>query len=203
MARWLLLGRAYLLPPLSRAGGALLVQPWLRFHIPLFHRTGQADLPHPALGQDVTPSLSRATPSAASEHLSELIGFPISMSFTTCCVCLELRSLPSTGITSGFSGTTNLSATPRRPACPSRASGWSSLTTLWGFPCCVRFPCVHAVATTPAQRLGVLFALPHSAVSAFPERVVGSACASSFSRLARRSLALRPAHSRCHQFVTR
>jgi hypothetical protein len=41
------------------------------------------------------------------------------------------------------------------------------------------------------------------AVSAFPERVVGSACASSFSRLARRSLALRPAHSRCHQFVTR
>src|ERR1700687_3071974 len=62
-------------------------------------RTGQADLPHPALGQDFTPSLSRATPSAASEHLSELIGFPISMSFTTYCVCLELRSLPSTGIT--------------------------------------------------------------------------------------------------------
>ena len=40
-------------------------------------------------------------------------------------------------------------------------------------------------------------------LSAFPERVVGSACASSFSRLARRSLALRPAHSRRHQFVTR
>src|SRR3981081_3589537 len=32
--------------------------------------------PHPALGQDFT--LSRATPSAASEHLLELIGFPIS-----------------------------------------------------------------------------------------------------------------------------
>ena len=63
------------------------------------HRTGLADLPHPALGQDFTPSLSRATPSAASEHLSELIGFPISMSFTTYCVCLELRSLPSTGVT--------------------------------------------------------------------------------------------------------
>jgi len=40
------------------------------------------------------------------------------------------------------------------------------------------------------------------AVSAFPERVVGSACTSSFSRLARRSLALRPAHLRRHQFVT-
>src|SRR3989454_12079575 len=61
------------------------------------HRTGQADFPHPALEQDVT--LSRATPPAASEHLLELIGFPISRSFTTYCVCLELRSLPSTGVT--------------------------------------------------------------------------------------------------------
>src|SRR5215831_17767443 len=25
----------------------------------------------------------------------------------------------------------------------------------WGFPCCVRFPCVHAAATTPVQRMGV------------------------------------------------
>jgi hypothetical protein len=50
----------------------------------------------------------------------------------------------------------DLSDSPGRPACPSRASGWSSLTTPWGLPCCVRFPCVHAVATTPAQRLCVL-----------------------------------------------
>jgi hypothetical protein len=63
------------------------------------HRTGQADFPHPALGQDFTPLLSRATPSAVSEHSVELIGCPISTSFTTYCVCLELRSLPSTGIT--------------------------------------------------------------------------------------------------------
>src|ERR1039458_4775822 len=63
------------------------------------HRTGQADLPHPALGQDFTPSLSRATPSAVSEHSSEFIGCPISRSFTTYCVCPELRSLPSTGVT--------------------------------------------------------------------------------------------------------
>jgi hypothetical protein len=56
------LGRTYVLPPLS-FGGASLVLPWLRFHIPA-HRTGQADFPHPALGQDFT--LSRATPSAAS-----------------------------------------------------------------------------------------------------------------------------------------
>src|SRR5437870_13116763 len=61
------------------------------------HRTGQADFPHPALGQDFT--LSRATPSAVSEHSLELIGFPISRSFPAYCVCLELRSLPSTGVT--------------------------------------------------------------------------------------------------------
>ena len=39
------------------------------------------------------------TPSAASEHHVELIGCPISMSFATFCVCLELRSLPSAGVT--------------------------------------------------------------------------------------------------------
>jgi hypothetical protein len=63
------------------------------------HRTGHADLPHPALGQDVTPLLSRATPSAVSEPSSELIGCPISRSLTTYCVCLELRSLPSASVT--------------------------------------------------------------------------------------------------------
>src|SRR6266851_6244121 len=40
-----------------------------------------------------------------------------------------------------------------------------ALTTPWGFPCCVRFPCVHAAATTPAQRLGVLFAQSPSRIS--------------------------------------
>jgi len=38
----------------------------------------------------------------------------------------------------------------------------------------------------------------HPTVSAFPDTAVGSACTSSFSRLARRSLALRPAHSHSH-----
>ena len=36
-----------------------------------------------------------------------------------------------------------------------------------------------------------------------PEGVAGSACTSTFSRLARRSIALPPAHARGHQFVTR
>src|SRR5450759_3263033 len=38
------------------------------------------------------------------------------------------------------------------------------LTTPWGFPCCVRFPCVHAVATTPAQRLA-------ASSARFPSRI--------------------------------
>ena len=42
---------------------------------------------------------SRATPSAASEHHLELIGCPISVSFATSCICLELRSLPFAGVT--------------------------------------------------------------------------------------------------------
>src|SRR6202030_4680109 len=47
---------------------------------------------------------------------------------------------------------------PVPPARPSRASGLSSLITHWGFPCCVRFPCLHAAASTPVQQLGVFFA---------------------------------------------
>ena len=62
---------------------------------------------------------------------------------------------------------------PRRPV-PRGFQLVVALTTPWGFPCCVRFPCVHAAATTPAQRPGVLVPLIHPAVSAFPENPVGS-----------------------------
>src|SRR5208282_3437331 len=43
----------------------------------------------------------------------------------------------------------------------------------------------------------------HPSVSAFPDSTIGSACTSSFSRFVRRSLALRPAHSRGHQIGDR
>src|SRR5260370_2697027 len=132
-----------------------------------------------------------------------LIGCPISRSFTTYCVCLELRSLPSTGITRLQRYYEPL----RHPKAPGLSLAGFQLvvapTTPCAFPRCVCFPCVHAVATTPAQRLVVLLRSLHPPVSAFPERVVGSACALSFSRLSRRSLALRTAHSRGHLVVTR
>src|SRR5450759_805373 len=56
---------------------------------------------------------------------------------------------------------------------------------------------------SPGAATGRTLRSPRPAISAFPDMAVGSACTSSFSRLAQRSLALPPAYSRCHQFVTR
>ena len=79
-------------------------------------------------------------------------------------------------------------------AIPDHTLGLPVLRALSLCTCCRHYP---GAATGRTLRSS------HPAVSAFPERVVGSACTSSFSRLARRSLALRPAHSRGHQFVAR
>src|SRR5882724_10268024 len=166
------------------------------------HRTGHADLPHPALGQDVTPLLSRATPSAVSEPSSELIGCPISRSLTTSCVCLEPRSLPSTGVTRlqryyeplRHPRAPGLSLAGVRLVIPDHALGLPVLRALSLCTCCRQYPGVAAGRTLRSF---------NPAVSAFPDMAVGSAYTLSVSRRARRSLALRPAHSRCHQFVTR
>ena len=58
---------------------------------------------------------------------------------------------------------------------------------------------VYMLPPVPGAAAGRNPRSSHPAVSAFPDSAVGSACTSSFSRLARRSLALRPAHSRSHQ----
>ena len=165
------------------------------------HRTGHADFPHPALGQDITP-FSRVTPSAVSERFSELLGCPISRSLTTSCVGLELRPLPSPGVTRlqryyeprRHPNAPSLSLAGVRLIIPDHASGLPVLRALSLCTCCRHYPGAAAGRTLRSS---------HPAVSAFPGRVAGSACTSSFSRLARRALALRPAHSRCHQFVTR
>ncbi len=183
------------MPPLS-SDGALVVRPWLRFHIPLIepdvrrYRIRLSDkTSHFAFARDA---------SAVSEHSSELIGCPISRSFATYCVCLELRSLPSTGITRlpryyeplRHPRAPGLSLAGIRLVIPDHAVGSPVLRTLSLCTCCRHYP---GAATRRRS------SLIRPAVSAFPERVVGSACASSFSRIAQRSLALRPAHSRCHR----
>src|SRR5208282_2333381 len=75
-----------------------------------------------------------------------------------------------------------------------RAVGLPVLRALSLCTCCRQYPGAAA---------GRRLRSSHPAVSAFPERAIGSACTSSFSRLAQRSLALRPAHSRGHLYVTR
>src|SRR6202040_1149854 len=77
---------------------------------------------------------------------------------------------------------------------PDHALGLPVLRALSWCTCCRHYPGAAA---------GCIPRSSHPTVSAFPGRVAGSACTSTFSRLARRSLALRPAHSRGHQFVTR
>ena len=141
------------------------------------------------------PSLSRVTPSAASEHFPELLGCPISASLATCCVRLELRLLPSTGITRlqryykplRRPKASGLSVTGVRLVVPDHTPGLPVLQAL--SLCTCRRPYPGAATRSTAS-------LIYPVVSAFPDRVVGSACASSFSRIARRSLTLRPAHSR-------
>ena len=150
------------------------------------------------------PSLSRVMPSVVSEPFSELIGCPISWSLTTSCIRLELRPLSSTGITRlpQYYG----------PLCHPKAPGLSltglrlaSLTTPRGFPCCLRFPGVHAVATTPAQRLDACFAhfpspisLPRSRGRVGLRIVLFEAC-SAFTRVTACTLALSPIRDTLHQ----
>ena len=67
------LGSVDLLPPLS-SGGAQVTEPSLRFHIPLIEPDRQ--ISRIRLSDKTSRRLARVTPSAASEHYSELIRLP-------------------------------------------------------------------------------------------------------------------------------
>src|SRR6266478_142358 len=102
------------------------------------------------------PSLSRATPSAVSEHSSELIGCPISRSLTTCCVRLELRSLPSPGVIrlQRYCGPLRLPTAPGlslagvRLIVPDHTLGSPVLRALSLCTCCRHYPGAAAGRTT-------------------------------------------------------
>src|SRR5207302_3602257 len=140
----------------------------------------------------------RVTPSAASEHFSELLVCPISRSLTTFCVCLELRPLPSPSITrlQRYYGPL------RHPSAPGLSL--AAVRLIIPDPALV-LPVLRSLSLCTCRRhypgaaAGRIPRSSHPAVSAFPGRVTGSACTSSFSRLARRSLPLQPAHSRGHR----
>jgi hypothetical protein len=74
---------------------------------------------------------------------------------------------------------------------PDHAQGLPVLRALSLCTCCRHYPGAAA---------GRSLRSCHPTVSAFPGSTSGSACTSTFSRIARRLLALRPAHSRGHQF---
>src|SRR6516164_10677641 len=107
------------------------------------------------------PSLSRATPPAASEHSSGLIGCPIPRSLTTSCVRPELRSLPSTGITQlqryyeplRIPTAPGLSLAGVRLVIPDHVVGPPVLRTLSLCTCCRRFPrAASGIASLVAHR---------------------------------------------------
>src|SRR5438128_4883154 len=162
------------------------------------HRTGHADLPHPALGQDLTPLLSRATPSAVSEHFSELIGCPISRSVTTYCVCPELRPLPSTGITRlqryyeplRHPRAPGLSLTGFQLVIADHALGLPVLRALSLCTCCRRYPGAAAeriaLLTSPSR-----ISLPRNGSRVGLRIVLFEAC-SAFTRVTACTLALSP-----------
>src|ERR1700750_994255 len=121
--------------------------------------------------------------------------------FTTLCGCLALRPLPSPGVNRlqryykplRHPTAPSLSLTGVWLVMPDRALGLPVLRALSLCTCCHQYR-----GAAPGGRLRP----SPPAVSAFPEVAVGSACTSTFSELARRSLELRPAHSRRHLYVT-
>lgn len=123
-----------------------MVRPWLRFHTPLIEPDVRSY--RIRLSDKTSRFLSRATPSAVSGRSLELIGCPISRSLTTCCVCLELRPLPSTGITRlhryyeplRHPSAPGLSLTGVRLIIPDHALGLPVLRALSLCTCCRHYP---------------------------------------------------------------
>src|SRR5438445_7775121 len=100
------------------------------------------------------PSLYRATPSATSEHLVELLGSsPIPRSFVASCVSFQLRLLPSTGVTRLHRYYEPLRH-PIRPGLSLASCQLIQTAITAGTSRVAHSPlCLHAVANTPAGRM--------------------------------------------------
>jgi hypothetical protein len=105
------------------------------------------------------------------------------LSFPTCCVCLEPRPLPSTEITR----LRRYYGPLRHPKAPGLSLAGVRLIILaprQGVSRVARAFLVCMLSPLPRRSDWRRTSLISSVVSAFPERVIGSACASSFSRIA-------------------
>src|SRR5882724_6368334 len=141
------------------------------------------------------PSLCRATPSATSEHLVELLGSsPIPRSVVASCVSFQLRPLPSAGVTQLHRYYEPLRH-PTRPGLSLTSCQLIHTAITAGTSRVAHDPlCVHAVANTPAGLMEFVRSY-RSTNFGLPRNRGGSAPALVFSRPAQRSLRLRPACS--------
>ena len=153
----------------------------------------------PASGSRTGITLAHATPSAVPEHFAKFNRLPNLRVLTASGVGPELRPLSSTGVTRlpryyrplRHPRAPDPSLTGDRLLLAEHTVGFPVLRALSLCACCRQYP--GAAAGIVAS------ALAPPTMAAFPENGVGSARASSFSRPARRSLALRPAHSPRHR----
>ena len=112
------------------------------------------------------------------------------MSLPPCCAPLELRPLPSAGVTRLLRYYEPLRH-PAGPSWSSRIPGWRVRATDGASRVAAVSLFTHAAASTPAEPVGALVARFPTAVS-LPRIIGGSASALPVSRPAQRSLTLRP-----------
>ena len=135
------------------------------------------------------------TLSATSENNVGVVRLsPISLSVVASCVCLQLRPLPSTGVTRLRRYYEPLRH-PIRPGLSLTSCQLIRTAITAGTSRVAYGPlCLHAVAITPAGLMEFVRSY-HSTIFGLPRNRGGSAPALSFSRPAQRSLRLRPARS--------
>ena len=134
----------------------------------------------------------------AHQSLAELIGCPISRSLTTSCVCLELRPLPSPGVTRlqrycrplRHPGAPGLSLAGVRLVIADHASGLPVLRTLSLCTCCRHYPGA-ASGRTASLISPSRISLPRKGCRVGLRIVLFEAC-SAFTRVTACTLALSP-----------
>src|SRR5215831_11261974 len=140
------------------------------------HRTGRADLPHPALGEDSRNRQKplHVTPPATLGNSLGVIRLIANLpSFVASCVRLQLGPLPSAGVTRLRQYYEPLRH-PSRPGLSLTSCQLIRSAITAGTSRVAYGPlCLHAVAITPAGLMDNLFARTIPSTSAFPETGAG------------------------------
>jgi hypothetical protein len=128
------------------------------------HRTGRADLPHPALGQGNMPGhVTRCTAPGTSRSSQ---GCPNLHAFAAVRVALNQGPFPPPALP-GFTSTTSPSATPPNPVWPSRASSWCQWPLSDGASRVASVFLLCVLSPLPRRKTWVHVSLASPALSAF------------------------------------